>query len=179
MDTSDRRALLETIVAEAQTEQARLKALELLDRLDQRERERTNPPPQPPSFAEWYANDPGRLARLLDLAGEHLFNDLPEWKAAVERRAEELVEERAQAARDQFVAVEAQDATEEPEAEERDIAISEPPEAASEPEEAAEDPPTIPPAILQRQWPSKRSGSSLRNIPPSRIVERLKSDLEI
>jgi hypothetical protein len=167
---SEKRALLETLLANAQTDQARLKALELLDRLD--ERERQQPPPQPPrtSFADWYAEDPERLAKLLDLSVQ-LFASLPEWQAAVEQRAEEIVEQRAQAARAAFVAVDAETAPEEPEAEPEDEVPAEAAEAVSEPREAEEDTSVIPPEILARQWPSNRPPSSLRDIPTSRAFQ--------
>jgi hypothetical protein len=164
METTKRRQLLEAIATAPETaDMARVRALELLDKLA--ERENAKPPERPPPIED----DAERLSRLFAMSVEFgLFDLTPEFHALVERKAEELIEQRAQKARAKFASVGAQEAAQEPEAEESSIAIDGPPEAASETEEAAEDPPTIPPEVLARQWPSKRPGSSLRDIPRSR-----------
>ena len=119
MKPSDRRALLETIVETAESEQAQLKALELLDRLDERAAmERST---EQPDLAEELADQPEKLYRLIELADEHLFADLPAYRERVERRARELVEEQALRAQVAVVAAEStqdalevEDGTEEP-----------------------------------------------------------------
>ncbi|HZB35224.1 MAG TPA: hypothetical protein VE440_04035 [Gaiellaceae bacterium] len=74
-------------------EQARLRALELLDRLDEREPGRM---PEPPDLAESYADDPESLNRLIELSVEHgLFDSIPAYREAIERRARKIVEEQA------------------------------------------------------------------------------------
>lgn len=92
MKPTDRRAFLETIAETAASDQARLNALELLNRLDDREqRERS----WPPDFAEELADQPEKLNRLIELADEYLFAELPAYRVRVERRAREIVEEQA------------------------------------------------------------------------------------
>lgn len=93
MEPINRRSLLEAIVETSESDQARLKALELLDRLD--ERERQEGVPERPDFAGQLADDPERLSRVIELADEYLFADLPAYQERVERRAQEIVEEQA------------------------------------------------------------------------------------
>ena len=104
MKEIDRRALLETIAESSQSDQFRLKALELLDTLDERERQERERPERP-DLSE--TDDPERLTRLIDLLIESgLLAEFPAFREQVERRAEEIVEQRATERRSQFAAVE-------------------------------------------------------------------------
>jgi hypothetical protein len=112
-----RRAFLEDIAANAESDHIRLRALDLMERLDERDRPE---PPRAPDFAETYADDPERLAQLVDMTIAHgFFDSLPSYRESIERRAEEIVEERARAARESFAVV-AQEAQDAPEGEEVD-----------------------------------------------------------
>jgi hypothetical protein len=159
MDRPELRAHLEAIVGRAESDAVRLQAINALAELEAREHDESRRPP-PIDYANSLANDPARLGKLLDLAGEHLFPVLPAWRAAVERRAEELIEERARQAREQFVILDAEDADEQPEAEQRHENQPDPPEAISGSETAGENPPAIAPEVLARQWPSRRGTAS-------------------
>jgi hypothetical protein len=81
--TERRRAVLEGVAfGPESSEQARLRALDLLDRLDERERREWT---DAPDLAEELADDPDGLARLIELADEHLFAELPAYQRRVEQ----------------------------------------------------------------------------------------------
>jgi hypothetical protein len=93
MDTSSRRAFLQAVVeAEDSSTRDRLKAAELLAELDRYEAERPQREPEP-------IEDPvEKIQRTFELAVEHgLFDVLPQYRERVEREAERIIEERAQA----------------------------------------------------------------------------------
>jgi len=137
MQPSDRRAFLETIVETAESEQARLKALELLDRLDERENVWQGGS-EPGELAAELAEQPEKLYRLIELADEHLFADLPAYRERVERRAQEIVEEQARARRGEMAVLGVEDPQDGPEGEEAIEEPSESTEALSGPENAEE-----------------------------------------
>jgi hypothetical protein len=99
MATPDRRAFLEALLAsDDASPRDKLKASELLAELDRRE-----PGPSRDAEAEFvkhYSDDPERLEKLISLAIEsRLFDEFESFTQLVERKAEAIVEERAQAAR--------------------------------------------------------------------------------
>lgn len=150
METSNRRAFLETTAATGSSDQARLKALELIDRLDEREHEPVAFDSN--AYAAELAEDAERLTRTVNLLVELGLCD-------------ELIEERAQVlaaemTRERFATVDAQKAAEEPEQEEATEEPTESPEAASGPESAPEEESEADPhsqKVLARQWPNKKS----------------------
>ena len=138
MQPTDRRTLLEAIARAPETgDQARLKALELLDRLD--EREASEQLPEPPDLAAELADDAERLEKVITLAAEAgLFDGLAGFEARIEQRAREVVEEQAQAIRTQMAALDDKAAQDAPEGEERTEEPSEPIEMLSGPENGRE-----------------------------------------
>jgi hypothetical protein len=101
VNVDDRREALEAISVSAEASvQERLRALEMLREL----------PPSAmdfevrPDSAEELADDP---ERVIELADEYLFPDLPAYRERVERRALEIVEERAAERRTEFAVVRA------------------------------------------------------------------------
>jgi hypothetical protein len=59
MEEPERRAYLEAIVEQAESDTVRLKALELLAQVDSGEP--PQPPPPEPGFTEWYSEHPEHL----------------------------------------------------------------------------------------------------------------------
>ena len=102
METSERRAFLETIAATSESDAMRLRALELLDRMDERERERKRRE-IPAVIHEGYSDE--QLSRLVELADEYLFEPLPAYQRRVEARAQELAAEQAERHRAQFAEI--------------------------------------------------------------------------
>jgi hypothetical protein len=82
----------------------RLRALELIDRLDEREHARKRSE-VPTVTHEGYSDE--QLTRLVELADEYLFESLPVYQRRVEARARELAAEQAERHRAQFAEVEA------------------------------------------------------------------------
>src|SRR4051794_8457621 len=99
MDNVDRRAYLQQMAEDATSEQTRFKALQLLDALDQREAKVL---PTAEEFAdaeiERLADNPTELDKLVEAYADTWFA-FPAIVAAIETRAEAIVEERAVAAR--------------------------------------------------------------------------------
>ncbi len=104
MEINERRARLEAIASTAESDAMRLRALELIDRLDERERERKRSA-IPTATHEGYTEE--QLTRLVELADEYLFDSLPAYQRRVEARARELAAEQAERHRAQFADVEA------------------------------------------------------------------------
>ena len=94
MNVQRRRAYLEGIAESAESAATRLRALELLDRLDEPERERERMPPAPTSaeigeaLAAELAEDAGRLERVAQL-----YLESGALQPLIEERARELAEE--------------------------------------------------------------------------------------
>jgi hypothetical protein len=167
VDSVSRRAYLEQMAENATSEQARLKALELLEKLDEREGGNR------PTAKEPEVPDIEKLSMLTDLLIEHgALNEFPAFREQVERRAEELIEERAQEAREAMRRDSAGRPADEPSAPEGEDDPPEASEAVSEPESAPEVHPEDKPKrldphapeILRRQWPSGRPGGGLRDV---------------
>jgi hypothetical protein len=121
MNRSERSAYLTQLAQAAETDSARLKALELLAELD---RERPEPPKRPDSSPEALADDTDWLAKTADL-----FLELGLADGAIEERAQEIAAVRL---RERFAVLDPQGPQDAPQGEERTRGPSEPPEAVSE-----------------------------------------------
>ena len=140
MSTARRRALLEQLAFEGDASDAmRLRALDLLDRLDEREREEQAVPTSDEltaAFADELADDFDRLVTATNLLIEcSVLDHVPAFRELVERRAEAIVEERAQAARERFEVVR-DDAEDDPDASEDAPEAEDVTEEPSEPSDA-------------------------------------------
>jgi hypothetical protein len=104
VEASKRRAYLEDLAETAESDATRLRALDLLDRLDERERETATPSADEltEAAAEELADDAGRLERLAQL-----YLDSGLLTPIVEERARELAVEMT---RERFAVVEGQGA---------------------------------------------------------------------
>jgi hypothetical protein len=129
--TADRIAWLDEMIERTDSDQTRLRAIELREQIAGRQpRDARTTAQVMEEYATSLADDPERLAKCVNLAVQHgLFGGFPAFRALVEREAEELIATERQALREAVRKVNTKEGASDPE----DVhEVEEEPEAVEE-----------------------------------------------